>query len=140
MLVQRRSCRCPGLRPAIFVVTLGAGRTMTPVGQSVTVDVCGPFMLLAAGLALRMCRFAAGVVAIARTIDDCAVATDAQRGGERIVLALEQRIVGNCLLYLLVEFERGQLQQPDRLLQLWRQRQMLREFELKARFHAGYGA
>ena len=39
---------------------------------------------------------------------------------------LEQRILGEVSLQLLVELDRRQLQQPDRLLQLRREREMLR--------------
>jgi hypothetical protein len=46
---------------------------------------------------------------------------------QRIVDALEHGIFGQDLLKLLMEFERRQLQQPNRLLQLGRQRQMLRD-------------
>ena len=46
------------------------------------------------------------------------------------LLALEQRVVLQEALDFLVEFERRQLQQPDRLLQLRRQRQVLRKSEL----------
>jgi hypothetical protein len=45
---------------------------------------------------------------------------------ERIVEPFEQRVIGEQLFELLVQFERGQLQQADRLLQLRRERQVLR--------------
>ena len=40
-------------------------------------------------------------------------------------LTLQQRVVLQEALDLLVQLERGQLQQPDRLLQLGRQREVL---------------
>ena len=40
--------------------------------------------------------------------------------------ALEQRVLGEVALELLVELDRRQLQQPDRLLQLRREREVLR--------------
>jgi hypothetical protein len=46
------------------------------------------------------------------------------------VIALEDRILCERLLDLLVELDRRELQQPDGLLQLRRQRQVLREPEL----------
>ena len=51
------------------------------------------------------------------------------------VFALEQRIVLQQALDFLVEFECRQLQQPDRLLQLRRQGEVLAELELKTVFH-----
>jgi len=43
----------------------------------------------------------------------------------QIVHALQQRVVLEHLLQFLVQLKRGQLQQTDRLLQLWRQRKVL---------------
>lgn len=45
--------------------------------------------------------------------------------GGRLIVAFQQRIVGEHLRDFRLELERGQLQQPDRLLQLRGQRQML---------------
>ena len=50
---------------------------------------------------------------------------------ERVVKALEQRVVRQDLFEFLVEFQRGQLQQPDGLLQLRSEREVLAEFELE---------
>ena len=47
----------------------------------------------------------------------------------------EQRVIQQVFFQLVFEFDRGQLQQSDRLLQLWGQRQMLRKLELKGWFH-----
>lgn len=46
-------------------------------------------------------------------------------GRHGFVVALEQRVVRQHLRDLGFQLERGQLQQSDRLLQLWGQRQML---------------
>jgi hypothetical protein len=46
------------------------------------------------------------------------------------VFAFQQRVVLEQALDFLIEFERRQLQQSNRLLQLRRQRQVLRESEL----------
>ena len=54
-----------------------------------------------------------------------------------LLFFLEQRIFLQDALHLRVELERRQLQQPDRLLQLRRQREMLRELELERLFHGG---
>src|SRR5262249_17933902 len=51
------------------------------------------------------------------------------------VFALEQGIVGEELLQLLVELHGRQLQQPYRLLQLRRQRQVLRQLQLQGLLH-----
>jgi hypothetical protein len=51
------------------------------------------------------------------------------------VLALEDRVLHQQALDLLVQLDRGQLQQADRLLQLRRQRQVLREPELQGGLH-----
>jgi hypothetical protein len=64
---------------------------------------------------------------------------DPQRVREGVVDPLEQRVVGQRLLQLLVELQRGQLQQPDRLLELRGQRQMLVEPELQGGLQEGLG-
>ena len=46
------------------------------------------------------------------------------------VLALERRVLHQHAVDLLVELDRGELQQTDRLLQLGRQRQVLRQSKL----------
>ncbi len=48
----------------------------------------------------------------------------------RLFLGLEERVLLEHLLDFLVQLERRQLEQPDRLLQLRRQREMLREADL----------
>ena len=53
------------------------------------------------------------------------------------VLALEHRVLEQDALDLLVQLDRRQLQQLDRLLQLRRQREVLGELELEAGFHRG---
>ena len=40
-------------------------------------------------------------------------------------VAFQKGVVGQLLFHLLCQFQRGELQQPDGLLQLWRQRQVL---------------
>jgi hypothetical protein len=49
----------------------------------------------------------------------------------RVVFALEQRILLEDALELLVQLQRGELQQADRLLQLRREREVLGQPELK---------
>ena len=49
----------------------------------------------------------------------------AHRAVERIVEPFEQRIIGQDLLDFLMQLESGQLQQPDRLLELRRERKVL---------------
>src|SRR4029077_19713849 len=67
---------------------------------------------------------------------DRTVGAQTRMPGQRIVVALEQRVVHQGLLELLVQLQRRQLQQPDRLLQLGRQGQMLRKAKLDQSFHA----
>eukprot|EP01136_Pigoraptor_vietnamica_P012868 Opistho-1_new@53237 len=55
--------------------------------------------------------------------------------GRRVFLHFEEGVLLQHLLDFLVKLERGQLQQPDRLLQLRRQRQMLRKTDLQGRLH-----
>ena len=57
------------------------------------------------------------------------------RGRGEVFLGLEERVLLEHLLDFLVELERRQLEEPDRLLQLRRERQMLRETELEGRLH-----
>src|SRR6266700_732159 len=51
------------------------------------------------------------------------------------VFALEQGIVRQELLELLIQFQRRELEQADRLLKLRRQRQVLRELQLQGLLH-----
>ena len=52
-----------------------------------------------------------------------------------VFLDFEEGVLFEHLLDFLVQLERRQLQQADRLLQLRRQRQMLRQANLQGRFH-----
>src|SRR5690349_3201262 len=61
------------------------------------------------------------------------LAVDVRRRGRDCwvgIFPLEQRVFREKLLQLLIQFQRGELQQPNRLLKLRRQRQMLRKPEL----------
>src|SRR5688572_14313747 len=62
-----------------------------------------------------------------------------RRGSDRLfaqpLFALEQRIVLQELLDFLIEFERRELQQTDRLLELRSKRQMLGQPELERMLH-----
>jgi hypothetical protein len=58
-------------------------------------------------------------------------------GPGELLLGLEERIRLEHLLHLLVQLERRELQETDRLLQLRRQRQVLREPDLEGCLHAG---
>src|SRR4029077_8045135 len=71
---------------------------------------------------------------------DRTVGAQTRMPGQRIVVALEQRVVHQGLLELLVQLKRRQLQQPDRLLQLGRQGQVLRKAKLDRSFHAQISA
>jgi hypothetical protein len=59
------------------------------------------------------------------TVVDRAVRQQAHGAVERIVEALEQRVLAQDLFDLLVQLERRQLQQADRLLELRCQRKVL---------------
>ena len=50
----------------------------------------------------------------------------------------QKGVFGKGLLQLLLQFLRGQLQQPDRLLELRRERQSLRRAQLQAGLHGAY--
>jgi hypothetical protein len=52
-----------------------------------------------------------------------------------LLLALKQRVLQQVLFELLFELDRRQLQQPNRLLELWGQGKMLGKLELEGRFH-----
>ena len=54
----------------------------------------------------------------------------------RLSPALQHRVFEQDALDLGIEFEGGQLQQLDRLLQLRRERELLGEAELQRGFHA----
>ena len=72
----------------------------------------------------------AGAEHLGRAVGGVALAV-----GLRVVVALEQRILGEDLFDLLVQLDGRELQQADRLLQLRRQRQVLGEFELQRLLH-----
>jgi hypothetical protein len=55
--------------------------------------------------------------------------------GRGLLLGLEEGVLLEHLLDFLVQLERGQLQQADRLLQLGREGEVLREPDLQGRFH-----
>jgi hypothetical protein len=55
-----------------------------------------------------------------------AVGRHAQRARDPVVLVFEERILRDRHCDFLLQFERRQLKQPDGLLQLRRQRKMLR--------------
>src|SRR5207302_7418656 len=67
--------------------------------------------------------------------------TRGDRRGGRVtvvsILTFERRVVHQQAVDLLIQFDRRELQQPDRLLQLRRQREVLRKSELQGRFHQG---
>jgi len=76
-------------------------------------------------------------LAIGGRIVDGAIGQQTHRSVERIVEPLEQGVIAQYLLDLLVQLERRQLQQPDRLLQLRRKREVLRSAKLQGLFHLG---
>jgi hypothetical protein len=108
---------------------------------------------IAAGIVLEVgtvdrLRSLAVVVAVllgARTFGDGRFALRARRVGERrrrddrLVLALgllEQRILLQHPLDLRIQLDRRQLQQANRLLQLWSECEVLAELELEGLLHA----
>ena len=78
--------------------------------------------LVAACLAIAL-RFGRGRRGCALHVD-AAIGGHPQRALDPIVFALEESF-DQGLLDFLLQFERGKLQQPDRLLKLWRQCEML---------------
>ena len=62
-------------------------------------------------------------------------ALELRLGQRRVFLGLEEGVLLHHLLDLLVQFQGRELQQPDRLLQLRRQREMLRQADLQRGFH-----
>ncbi len=89
-------------------------------------------------LVLGRCRTFGGRGALRRRFGGLLGAVDARRGVAVVIalLALEQRVVGEKPLQLLIELERGQLEETDGLLQLRRQREVLRQLELQGLLHA----
>ena len=77
-------------------------------------------LVAAAWITVTLRGVAAGAVAGRRRVFEAAIGRDPHGGADRVVQPLQQRIVGQCLFDFGVQFKRGQLQQPDRLLQLRR--------------------
>jgi hypothetical protein len=90
------------------------------------------FVVAGARFALLVAAAGAGLLLVGQRI-----ACLAQREYRRFarVVALQQGVFLQGLVDFGVEFQRGKLQQPDRLLQLRRQGQMLGEPELESLLH-----
>jgi hypothetical protein len=115
------------LRAVAFIVAafLGAAPGRRIVGRQLGARVVGLLARLRGRLVRRGAR---GRVRVARH-HDCS------RGIALSVLALEDRVLHQQALDFLVELDGRELQQADRLLQLRRQREVLREPELEGWFH-----
>ncbi len=114
--VPRGGPRQPQLAQQMLAQRVGA-RGLGPAGVLVGIDAAGTRHLIHWRLALS-----GGFVVLHGGF---AVGFRWRLGRRRFVLALQQRVLRQHLRDLGFEVERGQLQQSDRLLQLWRQRQML---------------
>ncbi|MCY1229462.1 hypothetical protein D9M72_418260 [compost metagenome] len=119
----------------VLVALRAAGKVVqAPVAAAIVVAVAAVAIAVivtravGAGLAiaLGLCR---GGRRCALQVDR-AIGRHAQRAFDPVVLALEQRVFRQRLFDLLLQFQRGELQQPDRLLQLRGQGQMLGKTEL----------
>jgi len=101
-------------------------RLRAPNAQSVLLDIGG----------VRCGRIVGRRLAGGRDIFLAPGAIGRGRQGLRLrVVALQQRVFHQETLQLLVQLQGGQLQQPDGLLQLRRQGQLLRQLELQSLFH-----
>ena len=74
---------------------------------------------------------AVAVVAVTGAVGRLALGRRVVGAGRRIVLGFQERVLVEHLAHFLMQLQRGQLQQPDRLLQLRRQRQVLRQADLQ---------
>src|SRR5262245_41079921 len=152
MVLQRRRGGGAVLR---FLFIVGAGRAGAGAGQLadafevVALGAVLPFALLdarevgvvdARGL---LAGIEPGVLALAarlgghlgRRLGAARALGRSLAGSGGLFLGFEERVLVEHLLDFLLQLERRQLQQADRLLQLRRQRQMLREADLKRWFH-----
>ena len=59
---------------------------------------------------------------------------------DRLGVLLEHRVLLELLMHHVDELEAGQLQQLDRLLELWRHHQLLRQLQLLPEFHSDHYA
>ncbi len=138
MIVQARLGRRPGERGG-FVVVARFARIAPVQCWCGKLGFVGP---RAHGIGWRGSGVGLDAVCPARCIRATPGIVDRSIGREprvpcqRIVVALEQRVVHQGLLELLVQLQRRQLQQPDRLLKLGSQGQVLRKAQLNRRFHA----
>ncbi len=118
-----------GLADAVEVVALGTVLPVLALGGAEVV-----------GLDLGKCAVAAvaavEIVALRRRIG-LGFGAFRRRGveGQRLVVGFEEGVQLEHLLDFLLQLQCRQLQQPDRLLQLRRQRQMLRQADLQGRLH-----
>jgi hypothetical protein len=121
------------LRTAVlFVAAVARAARLAPLHVAVAAGAFVAAFMMALGLAVAAALFAlagrgwrVGRGGGLRAIVDRTVRQQAHRAVERIVEAFEQRVLAQDLFDLLVEFERGQLQQADRLLELRCQRKVL---------------
>ena len=120
--------RCGGRRfaDAVEVVALGAVLPVLALGGA---EFLGAD--LGHGLAGVGGVGAVAVVAVAGPVGRLALGRRVEGTGRRIVLGFQKRVLVEHLPHFLVQLQRGQLQQPDRLLQLRRQRQVLRQADLQ---------
>ncbi|MNT39858.1 hypothetical protein D3C72_1761380 [compost metagenome] len=127
----------------VLVALRAAGKVVeAPVAAVVLAAVVVVVVVLAAGcpVAARVAvglRLGGGRRRGALEVDR-AIGGHPQRAFDPVVFAFEQGVFGERLFHFLLEFKRRELQQSNRLLQLWGQCQMLRETKLKRRFHATY--
>ena len=139
---SRAAARGRRLADAVEVVALGA---VLPVlargGAEVAVADFGQRRALVAACAVVALRGARTLAVRALRARAGAVVGEAavQRrlvGVGRVLVEVQEGVLVEHLPDLLVQLQRGELQQPDRLLQLRRQRQVLRDPDLQRGLHA----
>lgn len=149
MIAQRRRGFVDLHRRQIVVVGCGGGAAevveiplarVAAVGRIAVVFVdAGGFVALGALIrrsrAVRRAGHRLGRGRRGRLRDHRAVGRDAQGARDPVVVVLEQRVLRDRRCDFLLQFERRQLQQPDRLLKLGREREMLRQAKLETGFH-----
>ncbi len=119
------------LADAVEVVGFGAVLPVFALGgaEVVALDFGDGGFAITPVAAVAAFSFVTLVCRLAGSLGRCGVV------GQRFVVGFQEGVLLEHLLDFLLQLQRRELQQPDRLLQLRRQRQVLRQADLQGRLH-----
>ena len=135
-VAARAGCGRRQLADAVEIVALGAVLPVVALGGAEFGRVHAGRLVGAIGPDARVLGFGLGPLGAGTGAGAGLEAVERQLGRDGLLFRLEERVLFHHLLDLLVQFQGRELQQTDRLLQLWRQRQMLGQADLQRGLHA----